>query len=131
MVIAVVGAAFWIGLFAYSHVAYREALWWQFTLNGDASRFLRASLAVAVILVTLGVNSFVMSRGPRARPGPIPQPVRDLLAACPEADAQIAFSGDKLFLVSPDARAYLADAETAAATSSMAIRWAHPMPRAT
>ncbi len=112
MVIAVVGAAFWIGLFAYSHVAYREALWWQFTLNGDASRFLRASLAVAVILVTLGVNSFVMSRGPRARPGPIPQTVRDLLAACPEADAQIAFSGDKLFLVSPDARAYLAYADT-------------------
>ena len=111
-IIAVVGAAFLIGLFAYSHVAYREALWWQFTLNGDASRFLRASLAVAVVLLALGVNSFIMSRGARTTPGPIPQAVRDLLAACPKADAQIAFSGDKLFLISPDARAYLAYADT-------------------
>jgi phosphatidylglycerol lysyltransferase len=111
-VIAVVAAAFWIGLFAYSHVAYRDALWWQFTLNGDASRFLRASLAIAVVLVGLGVNSLVMFRGARTRPGPIPQAVRDLLAACPDAEPQIAFSGDKSFLVSPDARAFLAYADT-------------------
>lgn len=111
-VIAVVGAAFWIGLFAYSHVAYRDALWWQFTLNGDASRFLRASLAVAVILVVLGVNSLVMARGARVGPEPIPQSVRDLLSACPEAEPQIALSGDKSFLVAPDGRAFLAYADT-------------------
>ncbi len=111
-VIAVVGAAFWIGLFAYSHVPYRDALWWQFSLNGDASRFLRASLAIAIVLVALGVNSFVMARGPRARPEAIPQSVRDLLAACPEAEPQIALSGDKSFLLSPDARAFLAYADT-------------------
>ena len=111
-VLAVAAAAFWIGLFAYSHVAYRDALWWQFTLNGDASRFLRASLAVAVVLVALGVNSLVMARGGRVGPEPIPQTVRDLLAACPEADPQIALSGDKSFLVTPDGRAFLSYADT-------------------
>jgi phosphatidylglycerol lysyltransferase len=112
MTIAVIGAAFWIGLFAYSHVAYRNALWWQFSLSGDASRFLRASLAVAVILVALGFNSLVMARSARVKPEAIPQSVRDLLAACTVADAQIALSGDKSFLVSPDARAFLAYADT-------------------
>ena len=111
-VLAVAGAEFWIGLFAYSHVAYRDALWWEFTLDGDASRFLRASLVVAVVLVVLGVNSLVMARGGRVGPQPVPQAVRDLLAACREAEPQIALSGDKSFLVAPDGRAFLAYADT-------------------
>jgi phosphatidylglycerol lysyltransferase len=45
----VLGSAFWLGLFSYKQVRYGDELWWQFALYGDASRFLRASVAVAVI----------------------------------------------------------------------------------
>lgn len=41
--------AIWIGLLFYRRVPYSNALWWTFTLHGDASRMLRASLAVIVL----------------------------------------------------------------------------------
>ena len=110
--LGLLATAFWLGLFAYGHVAYRDALWWDFAWDGDASRFLRASLAVAVVGMAITFNSVVMPRGRRLHPGPIPQAVIDLLAACPDAEAQIALSGDKAFLVSPDNHAFLAYADT-------------------
>ena len=36
-------ASIWLGLFAFQHVEYSE-LWWQFELQGEASRFLRATV---------------------------------------------------------------------------------------
>src|SRR5690242_8117999 len=45
----VLGSALWLGLFSYKQVGYGDELWWHFALYGDASRFLRASVAVAVI----------------------------------------------------------------------------------
>ena len=111
-VVGLLATVFWVGLFAYGHVAYRDALWWNFAWNGDASRFLRASLAMAVVLMTVAFNSIVMPRGRRQQPSLIPQAVIDLLAKCPDTEAQIALSGDKAFLVAPDNRAYLAYADT-------------------
>ena len=37
----------WLGFFSYKHLEYSSELWWQFTLNGDAPRFLRATLGVS------------------------------------------------------------------------------------
>jgi len=105
-------ALFWVGLFAYSHVEYRDALWWQFALQGDASRFLRASLVVALVLVGIALNS-VVNRQTRARgPRPIPDIVRKLVLACPHAESQIALLGDKQFLISDDGTACLAYGDT-------------------
>ena len=39
-------SVFWLGLFSYRHVSYQEELWWQFTLQGDAPRYLRAMVGV-------------------------------------------------------------------------------------
>jgi len=41
-------------LFSYKHLA--DAEWWRFTLYDNASRFLRASIAVAV--VALGAAAY-------------------------------------------------------------------------
>lgn len=103
---------FWVGLFAYGHVAYQSALWWDFAWDGDASRFLRASLAVAVVVMAVALNSVVMGRSKRQRPGTVPQAVISLLARCPDAEAQIDLGGDKMFLIDPGARAFLAYADT-------------------
>ncbi|MEM1003878.1 MAG: oxacillin resistance protein FmtC, partial [Pseudomonadota bacterium] len=56
-VVALLAVIFWIGLFTYSHVQYQNALWWDFAWNGDASRFLRSSLVVAVIVGIVAVNT--------------------------------------------------------------------------
>ena len=62
-VLGVLGASVWLGLFAFKHVEYSQELWWQFELRGEASRFLRASVGAAVVLVLFGVTRF-------ARPAP-------------------------------------------------------------
>lgn len=110
--LALVLPAFWLGFFAYGHVAYRDALWWDFAWGGDASRFLRASLVVAVVMLAVGFNALVTPRAARQKPGPVPQPVLDLLAKHPDPEAQIALSGDKSFLLDPEGRAFLAYADT-------------------
>ncbi len=64
---ALLVAVTWVGLFAYSHVQYRDTLWWDFALHGDASRFLRASLVAAFLLGAIALNSVLWA--PQTSPG--------------------------------------------------------------
>ncbi|EBA09683.1 bifunctional lysylphosphatidylglycerol flippase/synthetase MprF [Sagittula stellata] len=111
-ILVLAAAIFWIGLFAYDHVEYRNALWWQFSWNGDASRFLRASLVVAIVLAAVVVNSIINHRPPVREPRTIPDVVRNLVAQSEDTEANIALTGDKLFLVSEDETAFIAYADT-------------------
>lgn len=52
--VGAVGASVWLGLFAFKHVAYSHELWWQFEAQGDASRFLRASVGAVMVLLLFG-----------------------------------------------------------------------------
>jgi phosphatidylglycerol lysyltransferase len=106
------GTMIWIGFFTHAHTAYRDALWWQVAWHGDASRFLRAALATAVILGGISLHSLLATRSRRPTPEPIPDRVRKLLAACPRAGAQLALTGDKSFLLAADGSAFLAYADT-------------------
>lgn len=111
-ILALAAAIFWIGLFAHSHVPYRNALWWDFTWHGDASRFLRASLAGAIVLAVIAFNSLISGRKDRILPEPVPDAVRRLVAESEDTEAYIALTGDKAFLVSEDGRAFIAYADT-------------------
>ncbi|KNG94602.1 oxacillin resistance protein FmtC [Pseudaestuariivita atlantica] len=114
-IVILLAALTWIGVFAYKHVEYRDALWWQVSWSGDASRFLRASLASAVVLSVLALNSLIGVRGTRHAAEPIPSCVRHLVSASPNAEANIALLGDKCFLIDPEERAYLAFGDTGSA----------------
>lgn len=50
-----VGASIWLGLFAFKHVEYSSELWWQFEIQNEASRTLRASVGAAVTLLLFAV----------------------------------------------------------------------------
>jgi phosphatidylglycerol lysyltransferase len=111
-VLILLGALTWVGIFAYKHVEYRDALWWQVSWSGDASRFLRASLASTVVLAALALNSLIGRRTMRHRPEPVPPEVRKLIKSSKTAEANIALLGDKSFLVDSEKRAYLAFGDT-------------------
>ncbi|MGB3243049.1 MAG: bifunctional lysylphosphatidylglycerol flippase/synthetase MprF [Sulfitobacter sp.] len=111
-ILALMAAIFWIGLFAYSHVEYRDALWWQFAFDGDASRFLRASVFVALILVGITLNSILYRHNSITKTSGIPDVVRALIAQSDDTEAQLDLLGDKAFLVADDQRAYLAYCDT-------------------
>jgi len=102
-------AAAWIGLFAYRHVSYSSELWWRFTLDGDASRFLRAGIGVAVCLLAFGVARLLGPTSPGesdSAPDDMER-ARDVVAASPRASANLALLGDKSFLFSPSGEAMI------------------------
>ncbi|NVO54954.1 bifunctional lysylphosphatidylglycerol flippase/synthetase MprF [Rhodobacteraceae bacterium B1Z28] len=111
-VIALLAVIFWIGLFAYSHVEYQNALWWEFAWNGDASRFLRSSLVVAVILGVVAVTSLFGREIPVPVRTDIPEVVERLVMESEDTESQISLTGDKQFLISPDETAFIAYADT-------------------
>lgn len=104
----VVGLSIWIGFFAYKHVAYQNALWWDFSSRGDASRFLRAALASALLVVAAAL--WRLSRPATSRPNGQhvdALPSMTALALADRSDAFLATTGDKLFLTSASGRAFI------------------------
>lgn len=104
-----VALSVWIGLFAFKHVGYQHDLWWQFAWRGDASRFLRASFAVSVLLTGAALLR-LFSRADQppsdetAGDGQVPGPA---LSYSVRTDAMLAFAGDKRFLRSANGNAVL------------------------
>lgn len=98
-------AAAGLGIFAYTHIAYSSELWWRFTLDGDAPRFLRATVGTLAVLLGVGVLRLI-------RPGAseIHEPTADELERagaiaerCPFTYSRLALLGDKAFLFHEDA----------------------------
>jgi len=99
----VLGSALWLGVFSYKQIGYGDLLWWEFALYGDAPRFLRASIAVAVIafaaaaarlLALAAMPSSVADQNALSR-------AAEIVAQSPEARANLALLGDKRFLFHP------------------------------
>ena len=102
----------WIGALSYSNVEYSHALWWDFAWHSDASRFLRASLVVALLLAAISLDSVLSNRHAPQRGEPIPDVVRQLVAESEDTEASMALIGDKSFLISDDGKAFIAYADT-------------------
>lgn len=104
---ALLASAF-AGFFAYKHVAYTNSLWWQFSLNGDAPRFLRALFGIAVLVAGLALWR-LLAPSPRAagddRVGF--DQLEPALAVADHSDAFLAFTGDKHFLLADEGDAFL------------------------
>jgi len=108
-VLLVLVSSIWLGLFAHKHVEFSHELWWQFALDADAPRFLRASVGVLA-----AVALFAFSRLLRpAKPEPQPPTLVDLDRACGlvsaarESYAHLALVGDKRLLFSASGQGLL------------------------
>lgn len=90
----------WLGFFAHKHVAYSHELWWQFELDGDAPRFLRASVGALIFVMVFAVRHLL-------RPAPADpaspdagelERVAGVAAQSVETYAYLALLGDKHLL---------------------------------
>ncbi len=105
----VLAACVWILFFAYQEVAYSNRLWWQFELDAQAPRSLRALLGVALVVLGLGV--WQLLRPPagevaRATPEDLQRAV-DILRTSPSADGCYALLGDKHLMFSDSGKSFL------------------------
>jgi phosphatidylglycerol lysyltransferase len=108
-VIGAVGASVWLGLFAFQYVQYSNELWWQFELQGDASRFLRASVGAGVVLLLVALAR-LLGYAPHEATPPTDSDLRDAagaIAAQPGTAANLALLGDKALLFDDERRAFV------------------------
>ena len=105
----VVIACAWVLFFAYKEVAYSHALWWQFEIDGQAPRSLRALTAVA--LLALGYGLWQLLRPPAGALAPVTagelERAAAIIRANPSSDACYALVGDKHLMFSPSGRSFM------------------------
>jgi phosphatidylglycerol lysyltransferase len=108
-ILSVIAGTIWLGFFSYKHTSYASELWWQFSFNGNASRFLRASAGSAVVMIFFGVLHFFKG----AQPPQIKVEPVDILRASkivnqsPLTYAHLALLGDKKFLWHDDGQGFI------------------------
>jgi len=92
----------WLGFFTSRHVEYQSELWWQFSFEGDASRFLRGLVGGAVVLIGVLLAQWLRP-GPARRNSDHPlrpeewPKVTEIVAKEPQTQCHLALLGDKLF----------------------------------
>jgi phosphatidylglycerol lysyltransferase len=108
-VLTVVGASIWLGFFAYRHVGYANDLWWQFTVNGDAPRFLRASVAVTIAALVVAARQLLSPALPRHHELDVAatQEIDRVIAQQPRTLPYLAYLGDKSVLWNDTRTAFL------------------------
>ena len=109
---ATLAGASWLGFFAYREVDYTDQLWWTFLRDDDASRFLRAGVAVAGAAALIAAAQLLAPPRTSYRGKPKPEDLaraRDVLenATLRRPDAWLALSGDKDLLFSPSGESFL------------------------
>lgn len=96
------------GFLAYRDVAYQTHLWWDFDWDGDAPRFLRATLALFIVGAAVAGDALLhRPQAPKPAHGNIPDAVRQILKKSSNTTAQIALLGDKHFMLAPDNDAFI------------------------
>lgn len=111
----VLGGTCWLGFFSHRNLAYSNELWWQFSYDGSAPRFLRAWLVLTVIAVCYGMWR-LLSQAP---PHPFSKPTaaeldqaQTLLGHADHTQGYLALLGDKYLFWNPERSAFIMFAAT-------------------
>ncbi len=110
-VLALAGVATWLGFLTAEDVPYNHHLWWEFTFEGDAPRFLRAMVGATCVFALIALAQGLRPTKPRHRATAEPEVVEKLVGSSVHADSALAFLGDKDFSVSDDGLAGLMHAD--------------------
>lgn len=109
LVAIIVALSTWLGFFSYKHVEYSHELWWQFSLHGDASRFLRSTFALAVLGIA-GVFYRLMFHLRVDMHPPTPEELdraKALVSQGSDTQPYLALTGDKYLLWSESGQGFL------------------------
>jgi len=108
-ILAALACTVGLGYMAFGDAPLNHELWWVFTFEDEASRFMRAS--VGILVGVLFVAALRLMRLARPRYAPPSEAdvmaVRTLVAQAPETPAHLALLGDKSFLVSAGGDGFL------------------------
>jgi phosphatidylglycerol lysyltransferase len=99
----------WLMALSFEHVEYGPYLWWQFELFAGAPRALRAAAGVLGVLAAYGAAHLLHPSAPEPHPPTEEEmtAVREIVATSPATNANLAFLGDKLFLLNDTRSAFV------------------------
>ena len=99
----------WLGVFSYKHIEYAHNLWWQFAFNGDAPRFLRATVGIAGAVLFFAIAKLLRPvASEHSRPGlPDLKKASSIAAMSGNTTANLALLGDKSLLFSESGSAFI------------------------
>lgn len=116
MVTVVLVGSVWLGFFAYRDVEYAHELWWQFSYEGDAPRFLRALLLIAVVTVCFGLSRLLSVAPPHILKKPTAAELAEaqrLVVQCSHTQGFLALLGDKYLFWNAERNVFIMFAVTA------------------
>jgi phosphatidylglycerol lysyltransferase len=105
-----VAASIWLGLFAYRHVGYASDLWWQFAIDANAPRFLRASVGVTAGALVVAMRVLLGPVRPRTAVVDVNRETPDIdrvIALQPRTLPYLVYLGDKSVLWNDDRTAFV------------------------
>ena len=100
----------WLGAFSHQHVMYHDELWWHFAFNADVSRFLRAQVGVAVLLLAFASARLLAGRAPVKLASTTSDDVdaaTGIVAQSRRTSANLALLGDKTLLFNDTRSAFI------------------------
>ena len=98
-----------LGFFLYRYVDYSDELWWRFELNAGAPRFLRVAVGIFIFLLAAALSRILRLAPPKFREPSAEEwrKVRLVLDTSSRYSAGLALLGDKCFIFSENAKAFL------------------------
>lgn len=108
-IIIVLLGSVWIGFFSYKHIEYSNDLWWRFILNGDAPRFLRATIGATGIALLFAIVKLMRPAQPTpSLPGSAELDLaRSIIERSKRTYANLALFGDKSLMFSESKNAFI------------------------
>jgi len=88
----------WLGFFSYRDVAFSQELWWQFSYEGNAPRFQRALLLMAIVLLAYGLSYLLSVAPPKSHVKPTAADLvraKEIVMESSETQGYLALLGDK------------------------------------
>ncbi len=100
----------WLGYFAYRDVEYTHELWWQFSYEGNASRFLRTLMLLTVVTVSYGLSRLLSVAPLKIFDKPSATEIAEaqqLLSQCHNTQGFLVLLGDKYLFWSAGRNAFI------------------------
>ncbi len=108
-IVVIVVCSIWLGIFAFKHVEYSQQLWWDFTWRSDASRFLRASVGVAVALLCFSI--WKLTRPTHSRDSGFETVdwtvVDSIVDSSSRTNSTLCYLRDKRFVIAPELKGFI------------------------
>ena len=98
----------WLGFFSYKHVEYRSSLWWTFTFNDQAPRFLRTLVGVFSFMSALLLYKFMQPSKKVRHYEPLGiDEIEKIVSNSSDTSSYLALLHDKQFITNDEHSAFI------------------------